>query len=315
MSHVGRRHHDLRDALKELDIEMRWRRAERQTRLRDLEQQWLATSWDSPNDSHVLQYSFVSGGSSDKIYWDDNQLSESHSEKSDRKVNEIDCEMASTYTDAELERIRELVAVGARVGAAWAGSQRLGHCNASSTSSSASSASEKSSAVDVGALLQELRRSTPRWKSLESHRQHEALPAVALLRAGDPDADVDEWSEGISEGRRRKIKIYVEAHRKSRSIGTAPCYEVAVSAKTSIGAILDTVAPHARAAWRYTFGEDSDVDVPVNSEMWLCVRCRPGGTLLPLCKRDRISEALAEWKNVSALGWPRLFVVRAGTCL
>merc|ERR1712039_277862 len=123
----------------------------------------------------------------------------------------------------------------------------------------------------------------------------EQISAVPLLRVGDPNSDSADWSTPQDRRCPRHVLIYVEG-RKGRS-DLAPCYEVATTAATTVGAVLDAIMPHAHAAWPYTLGgfDEAHRDFPSeSSELWLCLRCRPGGALVPLCRRDRIHATLVE---------------------
>lgn len=242
---------------------------------------------------------------------------------------------------AEVERIRGLLSAGARLGAAWAGSpcwsggpqlpsfdqyapmvrpgllakdsSNIGQDRHKSTRFSPPSRSEgKDWHKDTRqAASQRMAIPSLRAEDLDSHlasgRENTRWqPPVALLKAEDPASDLDaesDWTPRSGGNSFKRIRVYVEGNSEKTKSRIAPCYEVATTSSSSIGAILGAVAPHARAAWPFTLGG--------SKELWLCLRCRPGGALIPLCRKDKVYSTLAEWADVSAPGWPKLFLTLA----
>lgn len=129
-----------------------------------------------------------------------------------------------------------------------------------------------------------------------SRYQADSVTRVSLLRAEDPERDVE-------PERRQERYVLCYVHAPGLIGRVAPCYEVSVGPFTTVGCVLDALGPHVKAAWQYSLPT-------AVSQLWLCMRCRPGGPLMPLCRRDHIRQAFTELEDLSDEGWPRLFIAR-----
>lgn len=172
-------------------------------------------------------------------------------------------------------------------------------------------------------------------------REEATLPRAATL--GSPARGPGPWDEPqffkpsassterfderpisrIKGTNRCRLRCFLEA--SGLVAGQPSFYEVSISRQTTAKAVFDAVAPHAHHVFK---GEDEPLKAAASpprgppgfgaehleprakppERIWLCLRCRPEGPLIPLMAEEVISQVIEEWSSVAGPGWPRIYI-------